>query len=226
MGAMFNSGRLRVASKRISTRQKVYVLTVKAMSEFATNLKVGGEEDRGMRGPVQTPMQYEKFKGFFTEGKISGWNFTGGGDQTGNGKRCFIYPTIIDNPPTDSRIVTEEAFVSTCLRPVYRIHAANPNRKLQGPVVPTQPWTDENEVISRANRAGFGVGACVWSKDPDHARRLGAPLEVGTVWIDSAPKPPPKAASGGHGHSGIGAGGGSQGLKAYCNVQAVHIHHR
>jgi acyl-CoA reductase-like NAD-dependent aldehyde dehydrogenase len=43
-------------------------------------------------------------------------------------KGYFITPTIIDNPPETSRIVTEEPF---------------------GPILPALKWSDEDDVIER-----------------------------------------------------------------------------
>lgn len=86
-------------------------------------------------------------------------------------------PTIIDNPPNDSRIIQEEPF---------------------GPIVPVQPWSDEAEVIERANKTTTGLGACVWGKDIAHAEKIGWQLQAGSVFINSFEKPTPQAFFGGH----------------------------
>jgi len=89
--------------------------------------------------------------------------------------------------------------------------------------VPTQPWTDESEVIARANNTQSGLGACVWSKDVSLAVHIGQQLEVGSVFINSFEKPTFKAAIGGFKQSGFGFEGGSQALTEYCNVQVMYI---
>jgi acyl-CoA reductase-like NAD-dependent aldehyde dehydrogenase len=95
---------------------------------------------------------------------------------------------------------------------------------MQGPIVPTQPWTDESEVIARANNTDFGLGACVWSKDVSRAIRIGQQLEAGSVFINSSEKPTLKAAISGFKQSGIGFEGGSQALTDYCNIQVMYIY--
>lgn len=119
------------------------------------------------------------------------------------GKGFFIQPTIIDNPPEESRIVQDEPF---------------------GPIVPTLRWTDEEDVIARANNTNTGLGACVWGKDIDHAKKIAARLEAGSVFVNSFEKPTPTAFFGGHKESGIGGEWGQDGLKAYCNAHVMHVY--
>ncbi|RDW69993.1 hypothetical protein BP5796_08390 [Coleophoma crateriformis] len=205
MGAFYNSGQVCVATKRIYIHKDIYEPMVKAMADFAKTLKVGGDEEGVMVGPIQNSMQHERVSGFFDEGKKQGWNYAVGGklETVLNGKGYFITPTIVDNPPSDSRIIQEEPF---------------------GPIVPTQPWTDEAEVIARANDTNTGLGACVWSKDLARAERIAEQLEAGSVWVNSFEQPVPQAAFGGFKESGIGAEWGSQGLTSFCNVQAIHLY--
>jgi acyl-CoA reductase-like NAD-dependent aldehyde dehydrogenase len=88
-----------------------------------------------------------------------GWKTALAGSAGQNEKGYFITPSIIDNPPEDSRIVVEEPF---------------------GPIVPLLKWTDEDDVIDRANASRMGLGASVWSKDLTRAERMARQLEAGT----------------------------------------------
>ena len=72
--------------------------------------------------------------------------------------------------------------------------------------MPTQPWSDEEEVIKRANDSLAGLGACVWGNDIERAERIARRLEAGSVWVNSWEKPTPQALFGGHKQSGIGGG--------------------
>jgi acyl-CoA reductase-like NAD-dependent aldehyde dehydrogenase len=203
MGAMYNSGQVCIATKRIYIHEDIYEPMVKAMGEFAKTLKVGqGDEEGVMLGPIQNEMQYERVKGFFEEGKGKGWKYAAGGTLRAMEKGYFITPTIVDNPPSDSRIIMEEPF---------------------GPIVPTQPFSSLPEVIQRANNTLTGLGACVWSKDLSLARSIAEQLEAGSVWINSSEIPNPQAPFGGFKESGMGSEWGTNGLVGYCNVQAIHI---
>lgn len=112
MGAFYNSGQVCVATKRIYIHADIYEPMLKAMAQFVKSLKVGqGDEEGVMLGPIQNDMQHERVKGFFDEGKKMGWKYAAGGEVKIGEKGYFIQPTIVDNPPSDSRIIQEEPFV-------------------------------------------------------------------------------------------------------------------
>ncbi|KAL1304346.1 hypothetical protein AAFC00_000744 [Neodothiora populina] len=204
MGAFQNSGQVCVATKRIYIHEKIYKPMLEAMAKAAANLKVGSPDEEGvMLGPIQNSMQYERVKTFFADSKEKGYKFATGDPDVATGKGYFIQPTIIDNPPNDSKIIAEEPF---------------------GPIVPTQPWSDEEEVIARANGTNTGLGACVWSKDVEAAEKIAMRLQAGSVFVNSWEKPTPQAVFGGHKESGIGGEWGTQGLLAYCNPHVIHTY--
>jgi acyl-CoA reductase-like NAD-dependent aldehyde dehydrogenase len=125
---------------------------------------------------------------------------TGSVGESRNG--YFITPAIIDNPPEDSRIVQEEPF---------------------GPIVPLLKWTDEDDVIDRANALKTGLGASVWSKDLKRAERMARRLEAGSVWVNSHFDVDPRVPFGGHKESGIGMEWGMEGLKHYTNSRSLWV---
>lgn len=79
-------------------------------------------------------------------------------------------------------------------------------------------------MIARANDTLTGLGACVWSANIQYAEKLGSRLEVGTVWLNSFPKPLPMAYFGGRKDSGVGGEWGREGLFTFCNTQSVHMY--
>ncbi|KAG9960568.1 betaine aldehyde dehydrogenase 1, partial [Aureobasidium melanogenum] len=204
MGAFQNSGQVCVATKRIYIHEKIYRPMVDAMAKVAASLKVGTPDEKGvMLGPTQNQMQYEKVKTFFQDSKDKGYNFITGSGDVEEKKGFWIQPAIIDNPPNDSKIIQEEQF---------------------GLILPVQPYSDEEEVIKRANSTNSGLGACVWSKDEKAAERIALRLEAGSVFINSFEKPTPQAIFGGHKESGIGGEWGTQGLLSYCNPHVIHLY--
>jgi len=204
LGAFQNSGQVCVATKRIYIHESIYEPMLAAMAAFAKSLKYGLPDEEGvMLGPIQNRMQFERVKGFYEDSKSKGYKFVAGGPDIPSGKGFFVQPSIIDNPPSDSRIITEEPF---------------------GPIVPTQPWSDEEEVIARANDTNTGLGACVWSADAAHAEKIAMRLEAGSVFVNSFEKPNPQVAFSGHKESGIGSEWGTTGLLAYCNAHVIHVY--
>lgn len=83
-----------------------------AMAQAVHKWKVGaGTEEGAMVGPMQNEMQYRKVRDLFEDAKEKGYTAKFGGEVK-DAKGFFLEPTIIDNPPSDSKLVTEEQFVS------------------------------------------------------------------------------------------------------------------
>ncbi|EXJ87184.1 hypothetical protein A1O3_04143 [Capronia epimyces CBS 606.96] len=200
-GSFWNTGQVCTAVKRIYIHKDIYTQLLDAMARAVNKWKVGaGTEAGAMVGPMQNEMQYKKVRGLFEEAKQKGYAAKFGGDVKDT-KGFFLEPTIIDNPPPDSTLVTEEQF---------------------GPIVPAIPWSSEEEVIESANNTAMGLGASVWTKDLDRARRVAEQLEVGSVYINSYEKVSFRVPFGGHKDSGIGVECGPNALVPFCNMQVLH----
>lgn len=185
--------------------EDIYDVFLAAFVKFVESLKTGGSVDsEAAIGPVQNSMQYSKLLDMYSQISTQGWKVAHGGEppssETSSG--FFLQPTVIDNPPEDSRLVVEEQF---------------------GPIVPLLKWSNEEDVLRRANASLMGLGGSVWSKDVKRAERLARRLEAGTVWVNSHFEVGPQVGFGGHKNSGIGVESGLDGLKGWCNPQAVWV---
>lgn len=179
----------------------IYEPFLAALANVAKSLKVGTSNEEGvMLGPIQNSMQYERVKSFFKDTKDHGYKFALGSGDVEESKGYFINPTIIDNPPDDSMIVTEEPF---------------------GPIVPVQRYDDIDDAVRRANDSSSGLGATVFGTDAKLLQDVAERLETGMVWINNFPVPSPEAQFGGVKESGIGTEFGTMGVLAYANVKAI-----
>ena len=204
LGAFYNSGQVCVATKRAFVHASIYEPFIEALASVAQNFKLGNPHEEGvMMGPIQNEMQYEKVKGFIENSKKSGHKFAAGPKDVASSKGYFIQPIILDNPPTDSYIFSQEQF---------------------GPILPCQPWSDEDDVIRRANDTVAGLGATVFGNDKERTQRIAKQLQCGQVWINNFPKPAPQAHFGGHKQSGIGTENGTAGMLAYANIKSIYLY--
>ncbi|KAK2739012.1 aldehyde dehydrogenase [Colletotrichum kahawae] len=202
--ALYNSGQVCIAIKRIYIHESIYDELLAEMANVVNSFPVGdGQQEGTMLGPVQNQMQFERVKDLLKDIEEQKHKLAAGSTApASNGKGYFITPTMVDNPPDNSRIVVEEPF---------------------GPVFPVLKWSDEKEVIQRANNTDMGLGASVWSKDLEKAQAIAKKLKAGNVWINTHLELQYDAPFGGHKQSGIGYEYGAGGLKAYCNTQSMFI---
>jgi acyl-CoA reductase-like NAD-dependent aldehyde dehydrogenase len=199
-GAFFNSAQVCVAIKRLYIHADIYDAVAHELVEYAKSVTIGDGSEQGVDlGPVQNGMQYEKVKRLLEDSRASGQRFLLGGEAL-DGPGYFIPISIVDNPPDDSRVVTEEAF---------------------GPILPLLKFDDIEDVIRRANDSETGLGGSIWSNDLDAARAIGARLETGTVWINEMFAFLPNAPFGGHKQSGVGVEHGVKGLLEFTNTQTI-----
>ncbi|MCC6917978.1 MAG: aldehyde dehydrogenase family protein [Alphaproteobacteria bacterium] len=198
--AFQNSAQFCVAAKRLYIHDDIYDEMAKALVGYAKTVKVGDGSEQGTDlGPIQNAMQFEKLQDLLKDARDQGLNFLLGGDVP-KGKGYFVPVTIIDNPPEDSRVVTEEAF---------------------GPVLPLLRFKDIDDVVARANNTDYGLAGSVWSADAEQAKKIGAQLECGTVWINEIHSFGPHIAFGGHKQSGMGVENSLEGLAEYTNSQTI-----
>lgn len=203
--ALINTGQVCFCIKRVYVHEDIYDAFLAAFVSFVKTLKSGPPTDaEAVLGPSQNSMQHAKLLDLYSHVSREGCNVVLGGEpaapKTGSG--FYLPATVVDNPPEDSRLVAEEQF---------------------GPIVPLLKWSDEDDVLHRANASLMGLGGSVWSKDVERAERLTRRLEAGTVWVNTHFEVGPQAPFGGHKESGIGVESGLGGLKGWCNAQAVLV---
>lgn len=185
-----------IAIKRIYVHSSIYDAFVKEMARFVQSLTVSdGMDEASDLGPVQNGMQYRKLQSLVATIIKDGLDvLTSDLDKTfANDKGFFVNPVIVDNPPENSEIVTEEPFgrMTTAGSTKYVLTEA------KGSVFPVMKWEAEEEVIQRANNSQNALGASVWSRDPVQANRLASQLQAGNVWINTHMELRPDAAFGG-----------------------------
>ncbi|CAK9780197.1 NAD-dependent aldehyde dehydrogenase [Cutaneotrichosporon oleaginosum] len=204
--AFLGSGQICMDVKRIYVHEKVYEPFKTALIDFAKAIKMGNPEDpTTLVGPIQNAMQYGKVQEMFSQIKKEGWNAIVGGAPDARDvqpKGYFMHPTIIDNPPEDSRIVQEEPF---------------------GPIVPLLKWSDEEDVLARANSSKMGLGGSVWSKDTERGTRLAKRLECGSSWVNTHFHLDPNVPFGGAKWSGLGRELGVTGLEGWMEPQSLWV---
>jgi betaine-aldehyde dehydrogenase len=120
---------------------------------------------------------------------------------------CFLPPMLVLDPPMDSPVVQEEIF---------------------GPVATVHSWTGFDDVVAAANRTGFGLSACILTRDTGDALTLARRLEAGFIQVNSGLVVQPGISFGGYKLSGLGREASLDSmLEAFTQVKTILIdHHR
>src|SRR5699024_530522 len=112
----------------------------------------------------------------------------------------FYEPTVLADVPADSRCLTEEIF---------------------GPVAPVCTFSEEAEVVAKANATDCGLVGYVFTRDNARVLRVAEALEFGMVGVNTGIVSNPAAPFGGVKQSGFGREGGFEGIDEYLEVKYV-----
>ena len=106
--------------------------------------------------------QLNKILSYIESGKNEGARILTGGKRIGN-KGFFLEPTVFIDVNDEMKIAKEEIF---------------------GPVMSILKFKTIDEVISRANRTSYGLGAGLVTSDINKALQITNALRVGTVYVN------------------------------------------
>jgi succinate-semialdehyde dehydrogenase/glutarate-semialdehyde dehydrogenase len=87
------------------------------------------------------------------------------------------------------------------------------------PVAPVFRFTDENEVIKRANDTIYGLSAYLCTRDLGRAMRVSEALEAGIIGVNEGIISSEEAPFGGIKQSGMGREGGTYGMEEYTEIK-------
>ena len=114
----------------------------------------------------------------------------------------FVAPTVFADCRDDMSIVRDEIF---------------------GPVMSLLSFSDEEEVIRRANDTGYGLAAGVFTKDLRRAHRVIHRMQAGICWINAYGNSPVQMPVGGYKLSGVGRENGMETLRQLTQLKSVYV---
>jgi acyl-CoA reductase-like NAD-dependent aldehyde dehydrogenase len=204
MGIFLNTGQICSAGSRLFVQDKVYDRTVDELTKSIENLQVGpGIDPMTQMGPLVSKTQMERVLGYISVGSSEGARLvTGGKRAEGHGGGYFVQPTVFADVEGSMRIAREEIF---------------------GPVLAAIPFSDEDDLIAKANDTVYGLAAGVWTSDVKRAHRVAHALQAGTVYVNCYHVFDPAAPWGGFKQSGWGRELGPYALDLYTEVKNVIV---
>ncbi|MCB1518203.1 MAG: NAD-dependent succinate-semialdehyde dehydrogenase [Hyphomicrobiaceae bacterium] len=200
LAKMRNLGEACTAANRFYVHENVADKFIAKFTEAMGGLKMGNGLEVGIDvGPLVNKSTRDKVAHFVDDAVSRGARVHLGGAMP-NGKGFFYPPTVLSNVPEDAECVTDEIF---------------------GPVAAIQTFTDEDDVIRRANNTEYGLVAYVFTEDMRRGLRVSEQLEYGMVGLNRGLVSDPAAPFGGVKQSGLGREGGHEGMLEFMEAQYI-----
>ena len=197
-----NTGQTCVCANRIYVQDGVYDAFAEKMAAAVGELKVGsGFEDGVAQGPLMNDQAIEKVERLVADAVEKGAQVKVGGARHELGG-TFYTPTILTDVTNDMACAREEIF---------------------GPVAPLYRFSDEADVIEKANDTQYGLAAYFYARDIGRVYRVAEALEYGIVGINEGIISTEVAPFGGVKESGLGREGGKYGIEEFVEVKYLCI---
>ncbi len=195
-----------ICANRIYVHEKIYAKFMEKFVKLVKSYIVGGPFKPGVKiGPMITARARDRLHELIEQTKKQGAKIILGGHPLTEGefaKGHFYAPTIIEGAQDDWPICQSEIF---------------------GPVANVLSFSDEKEVIERANDCTYGLASYLFTRDLNRMIRVSEALEYGFVGINDGDGYTHEIPMGGFKESGIGREGGREGLREYMEVKSVLV---
>jgi succinate-semialdehyde dehydrogenase/glutarate-semialdehyde dehydrogenase len=200
------AGQSCICANRVYVQESIAPKFIPMFIERVNALKVApGFEPGAQIGPLINSEIVEKVEALVQHAVKDGARVAAGGKRLTNG----VYSTGLYYAPTVLTQVAEEMAVA--------------KEEIFGPVAPVMTFTDEADVIARANNTTFGLASYFYTRDLRRAIRVAEALEYGLVGVNDSTGYTHEIPFGGFKESGLGREGGRQGLEEYMEVKSISI---
>jgi succinate-semialdehyde dehydrogenase/glutarate-semialdehyde dehydrogenase len=194
-------GQACTAANRLYVHADVAEKFIAAFGTEVESLRVGaGRDEKTQVGPMISAQAVRRLDAQVEDAVAAGARISHRATIPTTGS--FYPPTVLTDVPADAAILKEELF---------------------GPVAPIVTWTDEDDLVARANDTEFGLAAYVYAGSLKTALQLAERIEAGMIGINRGVVSDPAAPFGGVKQSGLGREGAHEGIQEFCEIQYFSV---
>ena len=202
----YTQGEVCTNGTRVYVHENIYQEFVDKLKARTETLVIGDPMDIETQiGALISKQHLSKVLEAIETAKQSGATLlTGGYQVTDNGLENgnFVIPTVFVDCDDDMPHVQQEIF---------------------GPVMSVLKFTDEDDVIRRANDTHYGLAAGVFTQNLSRAHRVIHQMQAGICWVNTWGDSPAEMPVGGYKLSGIGRENGPETLLHYTQTKSIFI---
>lgn len=202
LGNFYSSGQICSNGTRVFVHTDIKEAFLSRLAERLGTAVMGDPLDEATNfGPMVSEGQMTIAMNYIAKGIEEGARLVAGGKRAERGG-WYLEPTVFADVTDDMTIAREEIF---------------------GPVMCVLDFTDEDEVMARANATEYGLAAGVFTRDLNRAHRVAAGFEAGTCYINTYNDAPVEAPFGGVKASGVGRENSKEAVNHYSEVKSVYV---
>ena len=205
-GNFYSTGQVCSNGTRVFVHEAIFDRFVSKVVERTAAISLGDPFDPDTQmGPLVSQRQLDKVAAYLDQARSSaGVDVLCGGEVLSSDNYhggYFVSPAVVVAHSDDQIVATEEVF---------------------GPLMTVLKFSDESEVINRANDTRLGQAAAVFSQNFARAHRVANQLQAGIVWINEYNITPAEIPFGGYKESGIGRENGLQTIEHFTQVKTIY----
>ena len=203
-----NNGQSCIAAKRFFVVGDIAEEFEQRFAAAVSALRVGDPLDRATNvGPLARGDLREDLETQVRATISEGAHVAVGGERPNgkngvNGRGYYFSPTVLTRVTPEMTAFRQETF---------------------GPVAAVIRVKDETEAVLLANDSPYGLGATVWTKDVERAKRLAEDIDSGQVFINGMVASDPRLPFGGVKRSGYGRELSAHGIRELVNIKTIWI---
>ncbi len=201
-----STGQQCVCTNRIYVHDSIYDTFAHRFADKVSSMRIGdGLDENTQLGPLVNQEGVDKAHDHVMDAVAKGAAILYGGKTLTENEYndgYFYSPTVLAEVNEEMKITYEETF---------------------GPVAPLIRFSNEDEVVEKANNIEYGLASYFYTNDLSRVHRVSEKLEYGMVGVNDPAPFAVQAPFGGVKQSGLGREGGKYGLEDYLETKLVSV---